>query len=373
MKIVFILNTSGLYGANRSLLGLIGYLVDHGVKCFAILPQKGLVEEELAKLGVEYIVVEYRACVWYPGYIGLPFIVNLLSIPKMFSKIRNWDVDIIHSNNSSHDVGIILAKLLHKKHVWHIREIMEHNYNAKYIFPRFYKRLRAESDAVICVSKFIYEYHMANFPNNHMTAIYNPYDTDYYNITRKDFAPNETITILMAGNFTEYKRQIDSVEAIKHLVDRGIKNIKLILAGDGEPAYKEKLISFIQNNHLEHWIEMIGFTKDLRDVSKRSDISLCCSVDEALPRVVVEGMLGELLSIGANSGGIAELIEHQKSGLLYEVGNSKELAEQIEYAINHKVECRKMITTAKAFAIQNFSANNNCAQILSLYKELLEK
>lgn len=373
MRIAFILNSSGLYGANRSLLGLLEYLLEKEEKCFVIIPHSGEIEQELKNKGIEYAIMEYRACVWYPNYVGMPFLTNIVNLPKIVKTVRKWNVDIIHTNNSSHDIGIIVAKLLKKKHVWHIREIMEHNYGTRNIFPRLYKRLRAQSDAVICVSRFIYNYHMEHYPNANMRMIYNPYDIEYYDINRSEIMPDDTVTLLMAGSFTDYKRQIDSVEAIKHLVDRGIKNVKLVLAGDGVPAYKDKLGSFVQNNHLEDWIEFVGFTKDLREIRRKADISLCCSLDEALPRVVVEGMLGELLSIGANSGGIAELIEHQKTGLLYEVGNSIALAEQIEYAINHKAECKKMIVAAKKFAIQNFSKDQNSAQIFNIYRELLEK
>ena len=70
MRVVYILNTSSAYGANRSLVSFINYLAGNGVKCFAILPEAGGIEEELKALGVECFIATYRACVRYPGYIG---------------------------------------------------------------------------------------------------------------------------------------------------------------------------------------------------------------------------------------------------------------------------------------------------------------
>ncbi len=371
MRIAFILNTSSLYGANRSFLGLLRYLKNTGNACFVILPNAGKIENELIEMQIEYRIMEYRACVVYPGYIGLPWAVNLVKLPGMIKTVRNWDVDIIHTNSSSHDIGMILSRILGKKHVWHVREIMEHNYRASYIFPKLYKKLRYESDAVICVSDFIYQYHLQKYPNPNMHMIYNPYDIKYYDIQRNEFAPNEVVRLLMSGNFTAYKRQMDSVKAVNILVKRGVRNIKLTLAGNGEKNYENEVKEYIRNNNLEQYIELVGFVDDLRELRCSSDISLCCSVDEALPRVVVEGMLGELLEIGADSGGIAELIKEGKTGLVYEVGNPEKLADKIEYALENRQKCFQMIKNAKEYAMENFELNKSGARVVEVYKRIL--
>lgn len=373
MRVVFVLNSSGLYGANRSLLGLMEFLCKKGNKCFAVLPEAGDIEKELHKLKIEYIIETYRPCVWFPGYIGAPFLINLIHIPRIIRQIKKWDVDLIHTNSSSHDIGMLAARYLKKKHIWHIREIMEEHYQTKNIFPHIYKSLRAKSDAVICVSKYVFDYNMKHYPNKNMKMIYNPYDIAYYDISRPSFAQGDMVTILLAGTLTKDKNTIDSIKAIKLLADKGIRNIKLILAGDSEKEYFEELTSYICDNHLEKWIEYMGFTADLRAARKSADIALCCSTCEALPRVVVEGMLGELLVIGADSGGIAELLEHGNHGLLYEPGNYGELADRIEYALSHKAKCRKIIREAKQYAIDNFDLNRSGEKILNVYNELTGK
>lgn len=370
MKIAFVLNSSGLYGANRSWLGLVEYLRERGIECFAILPLRGDIEGKLREMGICHKVIELRACVWYPGYIGAPFLVNLLRIPAVVSTLKKWDVDIIHTNNSNYDIGMIAALIMHKKHLWHVREVIEVSYSAKWIFPKMYKKLREKSDAVICVSQYTHEYSKQHFPNQNMKMIYNPYDIDYYNIAREKFAPNQTVTIIMAGVFAACKRQIDAAKAIAVLAERGIKNVRLVLAGNGEPKYIEEIEEYIAANHLEENVIFTGFVEDLRELRRTADVALCCSYGEALPRVVVEGMLGELLVIGAESGGISELIGHNERGLLYELENYGQLADCIEYAINNKEECRRMILSAKEYAVKNFELSNSGERVLQVYKEL---
>ena len=60
MRVVYILNTSSAYGANRSLVSFINYLAGNGVKCFAILPEAGGIEEELKALGVEGLRIRLK-------------------------------------------------------------------------------------------------------------------------------------------------------------------------------------------------------------------------------------------------------------------------------------------------------------------------
>ena len=372
MRIAFVLNSSGLYGANRSLLGLIRYLCNQNQKCFAIIPGNGEIEEELQKLNVEYKVEKYRPCVWYPGYIGMPFLVNLINMPQIVRDVKRWNVDLIHSNSSNIDVGILAAQILKVKHIWHVREIMELFYNTKYIFPRWYKRLRAQSDAVICVSQYTFNYHKVQYPNKNIKMIYNPYDVGYYDISRSTFAPNRIMTILMAGAFAENKKQLDSVRAIDILLKRGITNVRLILAGDGDINCVNAVIDYVQAHNLEDYVEVLNFVPDLRKIREEADVALCCSVSEALPRVVVEGMLGELLSIGADSGGTAEVIQHKKTGLLYDVGDCEQLADRMEFAMENKRECFQMIKDAKQYAIDNFELERSGERVMKVYREVLD-
>lgn len=373
MKIAYILNNGGLLGANRSLLGTIEYMLKQGNECFALIPEKDGVEAKFEELGVEYAVIDYRPCVWYPGYIGLPFLINVVRLPQILKTIRGWNVDLIHSNNSSHDIGMIAALLLKKKHVWHMKEVMELSYQTRNIFPHFYKWLRKKSDAVICVSDFVYQYQKKCYPNNHMFMVYNPYDVNYYDIKRERFAPSEEVILLLVGGFSQYKRQVDSLRALAILRNRGIKNVKLILVGGGLPEAVKEIEDYIRANQLENSVEIIDFQLDIRELRRKADIALCCSENEALPRVVVEGMLGEMLIIGADSGGIAELIQKSGNGLLYQPRNCADLADKIEYAISHKAECREMILKAKKYAIENFELNHSGESILSIYKEILGK
>ena len=169
------------------------------------------------------------------------------------------------------------------------------------------------------------------------------------------------------------KGQIDIVYAMAALVERGIDYISATIVGGGDRDYIEKIKNLIHEKKLEAFVEYKPFMSDLRELRKKHDIALSSSVEDALPRVTVEGMLGELLSIGTDSGGIAELIQEGETGLLYAPGNYEELADKIEYAVNHRSECWKMIRRAKEFAVREFELKQSGERVLQVYREILGK
>ena len=81
-------------------------------------------------------------------------------------------------------------------------------------------------------------------------------------------------------------------------------------------------------------------------------------------------MLAGCLTIGGNAGATTELIDNGKNGLLYEIGNYKDLADKIEYAIKNKEKSQEMINNAKRYAVDNFDIINYQKFINNLYNDI---
>ena len=86
-----------------------------------------------------------------------------------------------------------------------------------------------------------------------------------------------------------------------------------------------------------------------------ADIILVCSRNEAFGRIILEAMLLRKPVIATNSGGTPELIKDGFNGLLYEVGNYHQLAEKIEYLIEHNHKMEELGEHGYAFAKKEFT------------------
>ena len=146
MRILFIANYSELYGANRSMFTLINYLKSKGNDIYVILPEHGSFEMELKQKGIDYIVIHCFTQLYYYKlqlkYLLLPllYIHAYLQLPKIKKVARSFAPDLIYSNTSAENLGIKVAKSLGIKHISHIREFMDLDYAANYIFRNKQKK-----------------------------------------------------------------------------------------------------------------------------------------------------------------------------------------------------------------------------------------
>ena len=75
----------------------------------------------------------------------------------------------------------------------------------------------------------------------------------------------------------------------------------------------------------------------------QNDIQVISSINEGLPRSIVEGASRGLPLVSTNAGGCADFLTHEKNALLVSSGNPSELASAIERVINEKKLRRKLI------------------------------
>ena len=90
---------------------------------------------------------------------------------------------------------------------------------------------------------------------------------------------------------------------------------------------------------------------------------LTSEYDEPLARSIQEAMAMGLLVIGTTTGGSGELLVHEKTGLVFEPGDSQSLANQILRAIQSPLEMRQIKNAGQQAVIDNFDINHTINQI----------
>ena len=86
----------------------------------------------------------------------------------------------------------------------------------------------------------------------------------------------------------------------------------------------------MQTPGLQERIVLLGERTDAIDLMRRAGIYVQPSYHEALGLALQEAMFVGCPSIGTRAGGIPELIEHEQTGLLVDVGDSKQMAQALE-------------------------------------------
>ncbi|BAU44005.1 glycosyltransferase [Leptolyngbya sp. O-77] len=88
---------------------------------------------------------------------------------------------------------------------------------------------------------------------------------------------------------------------------------------------------------------------------------------EGLPRTIVETFAKGTPVIASKIGAIAELVDHGRTGLLFEPGNVEDLANQVRWAIAHPNELARMRQEARAEFEAKYTADANYRQLMEIY------
>lgn len=145
----------------------------------------------------------------------------------------------------------------------------------------------------------------------------------------------------------------------------------LKIIGDGPLEFKIHQLSKTLPN-----IELLGRKSNeevLQLIGEASFLVFPSLWYETFGRVAIEAFAKSTPVIAAKIGAIAELIEHQKNGLLFNPGDSEDLASKVLWAIEHPGELRKMRQEARNEYETKYTSEINYEQLLSIYSSARKK
>jgi L-malate glycosyltransferase len=145
---------------------------------------------------------------------------------------------------------------------------------------------------------------------------------------------NTTFNIAMVGRIEEAKGQYLLIDALQKLKAQNL-NIKAYFVGHAmEETYLKALQKKVTDTELEANVEFVGFMKNPHHLMQVSDAVVLATPCETFGLVLIEAMLVQTAIIGTDRCGPLEIIEANKSGLLFENKNSDSLARQISHLYN---------------------------------------
>lgn len=373
MNVLFFANTIGMYGANHSLIDMLEELKKRYVNVYVVIMQDGELKRELRKRGIKTYIISYETNSAIKNTLTFMdkckrLAKNIHCLPEIKKIIETNKIDIIHSNASNIDIGAIAAYRYNIPHVFHVREILLDDYGLNYDFPVVSHFFLKRAQRVIAISEYVQKKRKLG---NNSIVLYNGFNLGKYSISKQSLFTNAELHILYCGVISHQKGIMDVVKAVNYLVKRGYVNVKLSIVG-GENLYWLKVKKYIEQNCLNAYIQFYGYQQDLLKFRNQADVAVMSSRSEALGRVTIESMLGEVLVIGADCGATSELIRDGITGYLYEPGDIKHLASILDGIMKNKEKNISIVENAKKFALNNFDREKYVNEIISIYKNILK-
>ncbi len=184
----------------------------------------------------------------------------------------------------------------------------------------------------------------------------------------------EEIVIGAVGMLEPRKGHRYLIDAISALAAPGSAarnggRLRCIIAGDG--SLRDELARQIVEAGCSSRVTMLGQTDDVREVLWASDLFAMPSVKEGLGVAVLEAMAVGLPAIASSVGGLGEVVEHDRTGILIEPARPDQLASAIARLADSSQLRSAMGAAARARAEVEYSMNAMAERTMALYRGIL--
>lgn len=177
----------------------------------------------------------------------------------------------------------------------------------------------------------------------------------------------DQFVFLFLGRLNKDKGILDLLKAFQIVNDKHPESV-LILVGRDE----ENLLPIIENNPLfNQSIFYRNFTTQPEDYMSMADVFCLPSYREGFGSVIVEAAACGTPSIGSNIYGISDAIEDNKSGLLSNVADPKNLAKKMSFMIENKEVLHNFSNYGLARVKDSFDENKVSQDLILFYENML--
>jgi glycosyltransferase involved in cell wall biosynthesis len=302
----------------------------------------------------------------------LPFFIQL------FWTAWRLKVNLIHANNEPlcNRAALLVGSLLKIPTVCHVRGDQDGSRLMKWAFSL--------PDRFISVSHWVSKsmQQKLQVASENIDVIYDGIELERLNLNadgaefRKQYSIDKSdFAVGLIGLLIPWKGQELFLDAARLLRNK-IPHLKMIIVG-GTPndcqAYEQMLRQRVVDEGLDDMIVFTGHMSKMETVYNGLDVVVSASTSpEPLGTVVIECMAMGRPLIGPNHGGAAEMIEHEKTGLLFTPREANSFAEQIErYYKNNELRL-KLGNNARQHALKTFAIETHAEKVQAIYSRLIQ-
>jgi lipopolysaccharide heptosyltransferase II len=359
MKVLQILPELRVGGVETGTVDFARYLVEHGHEAIVVSKGGDLVTDLTSAGGKHYqLNVKEK---------------NLLTMFWAMRKLEDIlikeKVDIVHAR--SRVPAWIAYFACRKTRTPFITTC--HGYYSKHPFSR----VMGWSKLVIVPSQVIGHHMIEDFgvlPEN-IRCIPRSVDLRKFDIPRDDSQSKARPTIAIVGRITPLKGHEYFLRAMAVVV-RAMPYVKIWVIGDApaeKESYKEGLLALTKHLGLNEHVEFLGSRKDIPQLLVQVDVLVLSTVtQESFGRVILEAQAAGVPVVATRVGGVVELIDEGKTGLLVSPKEPEEMAQAVIKILKDRTLARQMVEQAKAKILSRYTLEHMASQTLKVYQELCE-
>jgi N-acetyl-alpha-D-glucosaminyl L-malate synthase BshA len=299
---------------------------------------------------------------------------------KMLEVIEYENLDLMHVHYAiPHAVSAYLARQVlrkSKKDLKFVTTLHGTDITLVGLEPSFMPIVKfsiEESDGVTAVSRFLKEKTLTNYNiEKEIEVIYNFIDIEKFSPVpneelRNHIAPNGEKLLVHTSNFRPVKRVPDTIRILAK-VQQEIP-AKLILIGDGPDRSECERLARELGIHKD--VIFLGKQDVISEILSSSDIFLMPSQSESFGLSALEAMACGIPVISTSVGGLPELVVHNETGYIAEIGDVDRMAKYAVELLSNKKKYNSFASNSRARAVNSFDKNLILPKYLQYYEKIL--
>jgi len=187
------------------------------------------------------------------------------------------------------------------------------------------------------------------------------------NVHEALFLPHHAPLVGNVAALVAHKGQRYLIEAA-HLVVQKIPDARFVILGEGE--LREHLEHLVKEHQLQKHVLLPGFRTDVIGCIKGFDLFVMSSVTEGLGTSLLDAMACRKAIVGTRAGGIPEVVEDGRTGLLVEPRDARQLADSIIRLIQDESMRKRMADAGYARVSTHFTVERMVADTAAVYASL---
>lgn len=181
---------------------------------------------------------------------------------------------------------------------------------------------------------------------------------------------SDSFVVGLLGRLEQQKGQHLLIEAIAKARTEDKIIHALIVGHEMEDGYRDSLAQLAKTLGVAEQIVFLDFVDKPQAIMQLCNCIVLATYMETFGLVLPEAMRAGIAVIGSNAGGVPEIIEHGKTGLLFEPRDAGDLKTQILELYSDRNLLQKLATQGMEKANDMFSDDKHFASLLNIFKKL---
>lgn len=375
-RVMYVNHVAEISGAEGSLLALIRHLDRRRFTPTVACPH-GPLALEAQDLGLDFAPIPAMRLsrpkgLWQAISASVKLQILGGNVRRAADEMR---ADVVHANSLIGGIASCIGAGVRRPVIWHARDLQAPARAERWMIARA-TRIIAISGAVV---DHLFEVHPR--AREKTTLIYNGIDSEEFRPVRSREqvrgelgVPDDAPLVGNIGQLVPWKRQDLFIEmaarALAEAPDAHFAIIGADLFGE-HPDYVARLRALVEELGLRGRMVFAGYREDMPDVIAALDVMAHTADAEPLGRVLLEAMSLGVPCVAARAAGPAEIIDHERSGLLVEPGDVEGFAREVTSVLRSPALAERLGEAAIERTRGEFSALRTAQLTEEVYEEAL--